>query len=67
MDEFTFSHYSYECNILQISPRNYSSEITKFEPDLLFVESTRGGKDKLWDRKVDRGPSQELIDLVDFL
>ncbi|RYZ04775.1 MAG: methyltransferase domain-containing protein [Myxococcales bacterium] len=62
-DEFTFASFTHECQLLQLTPGDWESELEAFEPDLLFVESAWRGKHDLWTRKVaHRG--QELIDLV---
>lgn len=48
MDEFTFSCFAPECNILQLTPEEWYEEIEEFIPDLLFVESAWLGKDGKW-------------------
>lgn len=63
MDEFTWSSYSPECNMLQLTPENWRSELDNFQPELLFIESAWRGKDELWGNKVGH-TSQELQGIV---
>lgn len=48
MDEFTYSCYAPECEMLQVTPNGFKEEIDAFQPDLLFIESVWRGKDNLW-------------------
>lgn len=48
MDEFTFSCFAPECNILQLTPENWHEEMNQFVPDMLFVESAWQGKEGKW-------------------
>lgn len=52
MDDFSFTSFKYECDLLQISPTNWFNELNEFNPQILFVESAWRGKDGLWDKKV---------------
>lgn len=52
MDEFTFSSYRPECNLIQLTPAKWEHELTEFKPELLFIESAWRGKDDLWGSKV---------------
>lgn len=63
MDEFTWGSYSSECNMLQLTPENWQSELDNFQPELLFIESAWRGKDELWGNKVGH-TSQELQGIV---
>jgi len=63
MDEFTFSSYKPTCNLHQLTPINWKSELEEFQPELLFIESAWRGKDELWGSKVGHN-SQELQDIV---
>jgi spore maturation protein CgeB/glycosyltransferase involved in cell wall biosynthesis len=63
MDEFTFNSYYYECDIKQLTPNNWKSELEEFKPELLFVESAWRGKDDLWGGKVGHN-SEELQQIV---
>jgi len=63
MDEFTFTSYRYECNLLQLTPMNWEAELRAFQPELVFVESAWRGKDDLWHSKVGHN-AQELKDML---
>lgn len=65
MDEFTYSSFSCECELLQISPYEWKKEIANFKPDLLFIESAWQGKDHLWERKVSSF-SDELQEVIKY-
>lgn len=65
MDEFTFGSYRDECNLLQLTPQYWQEELTRFRPELLFIESAWRGKDELWGSKVGH-MSQELVGIVDW-
>lgn len=65
MDRFTLDSYAPECQLMEVTPDNWKSEMVKFEPHMLFVESAWEGKDKLWYRKVSK-VSKEYCDLVEF-
>ena len=65
MDRFTFESYKYECNLLELTPQNWKSEIDGFEPDLIFIESAWEGKDKLWYRKIANG-SKEFFEMASY-
>ncbi|HEB9312194.1 TPA: FkbM family methyltransferase, partial [Campylobacter coli] len=65
MDEFTYTSFKYECDLLQLSPENWRNEITAFKPDLLFIESAWQGKDSLWKLKIS-GFSIELQELIEY-
>ncbi len=63
MDEFTYSSYKFECNLLQLTPHDWEQELEGFQPELLFIESAWRGKDELWGSKVGH-TSQELRGIV---
>jgi len=65
LDEFSFACYSPECNFLELTPDNWKVEIDGFLPDLLFVESAWGGKDKLWYRKISHC-TEEFIEMTAY-
>lgn len=65
MDEFTFSAYRDCCDVRQLTPDGWRSEIRESKPHLLFIESAWDGKDSLWQRKVS-GNSKELRDLMAY-
>lgn len=66
MDEFTFNSYNPECQLLQVTPKNWRSEIQAFKPDLFFLESAWKGKDGLWNTQVAH-LSDELVDLLNHV
>ena len=63
MDDFTYNAFQPECNLRQLTPHNWLSEIENFQPELLFIESVWRGKDELWGSKVSHN-SAELQDIV---
>lgn len=63
MDEFTFGSYRAECDLFQLTPANWETELEGFKPELLFIESAWRGKDELWGSKVGHN-SQELQGIV---
>ena len=65
VDDFTFNSYTPECNLIQLTPKNWAGELSSCRPDLLFIESAWRGKDELWGGKVSH-KSQELIDVVQW-
>ncbi|MCW0223536.1 FkbM family methyltransferase [Campylobacter lari] len=65
MDEFTYTSFKYECDLLQLSPEKWKNEIIAFKPDLLFIESAWQGKDSLWKLKIS-GFSTELQELIRY-
>ncbi|NIM40910.1 MAG: glycosyltransferase [Hydrogenophaga sp.] len=52
MDEFTFSSYAPECQLLSLSVDQWQGELDSFQPELLFIESAWRGKDDRWGSKV---------------
>ena len=52
MDEFTYNAIQPECNLSQLTPDHWQSELEAFQPELLFIESAWRGKDELWGGKV---------------
>lgn len=52
MDEFTFSSYAPECQLLSLSVGQWQQELDGFQPELLFIESAWRGKDDRWGSKV---------------
>ncbi|WP_321819960.1 MULTISPECIES: glycosyltransferase family protein [unclassified Burkholderia] len=65
MDEFTFGSYDPECNLLQLTPAHWQTELNAFNPDMLFIESAWRGKDDLWGSKVGH-LSQEVVGIVQW-
>lgn len=52
MDEFTYTGYAPECELQQLSPRNWETELEDFRPELLLVESAWRGLNEEWGPKV---------------
>lgn len=48
MDEFTYTCYAPECDLMQVTPEGFKEEIDGFLPDMLFIESVWRGKNNLW-------------------
>jgi len=65
MDEFTYLSYEPECNLLQITPQNWLTELESFRPELLMIESAWRGKNDLWGSKVGH-MSQEVVNIVEW-
>lgn len=63
MDDFTYGSYAPECELFQLTPEHWQSELEAFKPELLFIESAWRGKDELWGSKVGHC-SQELQGIV---
>jgi len=63
MDEFTFSSYAPECNLLPLSVDHWQQELEAFVPELLFIESAWRGKDDRWGSKVGH-LSSEVTDIL---
>ena len=64
-DEFTFSSFAPECQLLQLSVSDWQQELEVFRPEMLFVESAWRGKDDQWENKVCR-PSDELVGVISW-
>ncbi|MBV7436135.1 glycosyltransferase [Aeromonas sp. sif2416] len=65
MDEFTYLSYEPECNLLQLTPQNWLTELESFHPELLMIESAWRGKNDLWGSKVGH-MSQEVVSVVEW-
>lgn len=65
MDDFTFSSYSPECELHQLTPAGWRSELETCRPEILFVESAWRGKDDLWGSRVCHN-SRELQDIISW-
>lgn len=63
LDDFTQSALRFECQLMQLTPGQYASELKSFQPELLFIESAWCGKDNLWSGKVGHN-SQELQNIL---
>ena len=65
MDEFTYLSYAPECNLMQLTPKNWLAELESFRPELLMIESAWRGKNDLWGAKVGH-MSQEVLSIVEW-
>ena len=65
MDEFTYGSFAPECNLHQLTPASWKSELDAFEPEMLFIESAWRGKEDLWGCKVGHN-STELKGIVQW-
>lgn len=63
MDEFTASAFGKACELLQFSLSGWETELEKFRPDVLVVESAWRGNAGQWAEKVHR-VSPELVSVV---
>lgn len=52
MDEFTYTSYAPECDLMQLTPENWQQELQDFRPQMLFIESAWRGKGGKWGPKV---------------
>lgn len=52
MDEFTYHSYAPECELLQLRPESWLTQVQDFKPSLLFIESAWKGVEDLWQRKI---------------
>ena len=65
MDGFTFNSFAPECDLYQLTPGNWVQQLSKFKPDLLFVESAWRGADNLWSGRVAQ-PGHALRGIVEW-
>ncbi len=65
MDEFTLVNFRDECNLLEVTPDNWATQLREFKPDMFFLESAWQGKDQLWHGKIANG-SKELDDMTTY-
>lgn len=65
MDPFTFGSYAPESNFHQLTPKNWKSKISSFEPDMLLIESAWRGKDELWWNSVAK-KCDALVNIVNY-
>lgn len=63
VDEFTASCLAPSCNMCAVDVREWRQQLTKFEPELLFVESAWHGNSGQWSRKIHQ-LSSDLIELL---
>jgi spore maturation protein CgeB/glycosyltransferase involved in cell wall biosynthesis len=65
MDEFTFHSYEPECDLHQLTPDGWRTELEDIQPEMLFIESAWRGKDELWGSKVGHC-SHEVSQIVEW-
>lgn len=65
MDEFTYHSFKDECDLFQIRPDTWKTELIEKKPDILFLESAWKGIEEVWAKKIS-DISQEAIDLIDY-
>ena len=65
MDDFTYASFKPECDLHQLTPADWKSELKAFQPEMLFIESAWRGKDELWGSKVGH-KSTELQGIVEW-
>jgi glycosyltransferase involved in cell wall biosynthesis/spore maturation protein CgeB len=63
MDEFTFAAFRECCQIQQLHPETFESDLEGFDPHMLFIESAWHGRDGAWERLVSNagGKLAELV------
>jgi hypothetical protein len=61
LDEFTYTSFSVDAEILNLSPHNWKQELEEFKPCLLFVESAWFGHQKNGIKKFLNFPQRLMI------
>ncbi|MCB1501874.1 MAG: glycosyltransferase [Bauldia sp.] len=52
LDDFSYAGFRHECDLLQVTPDAWQTELEAFRPEMLIVESAWRGKDMLWQGRV---------------
>ncbi|CAH8773275.1 glycosyltransferase family protein [Paenibacillus dendritiformis] len=65
MDDFTYHSLSPECNLFQVTPNNWRSELEQFQADMFFLESAWSGINGLWNQKI-TNLSDDILDLLHY-
>lgn len=65
MDPFTRAAFAPECDIVDLHPDTWRTELEDADADLLFIESAWRGHRESWYDTVQHKP-QELVDIVDW-
>lgn len=65
MDAFTRAAFAPECDIVDLHPDTWRTELESADADLLFIESAWRGHRDSWHDTVQHKP-QELVDIVDW-
>ncbi len=66
LDAFSFHAFEPECELRQLTPHGWCSELEHFELDLLFIESAWQGKDDLWTEGRITKQGSELTAIVEW-
>lgn len=65
MDDFTYNCFKYEAELIQLSLKDFKTEINDFKPDFVFLESAWQGKNNEWHTKLSNF-SIEIQELISF-
>jgi spore maturation protein CgeB len=65
LDTFSYSVFSPEAELFQLTPDNWKTVFTSYTPVMLFVESAWRGKDDTWSGMI-RHPSSELKKIIQY-
>lgn len=65
MDIFTLTCFQPECQLFELTPSEWRSEIERAQPDIFFLESAWRGKDETWNVKIS-SYSTELYALIEY-
>jgi spore maturation protein CgeB len=64
LDEFSHASFAPECEILQLAPQGFESDLDEFNPHFLLIESAWRGHRDVWRQKI-HPVSAELCYLLD--
>ncbi|OHB65251.1 MAG: hypothetical protein A2168_08275 [Planctomycetes bacterium RBG_13_50_24] len=67
MDTFTYSNFSGECILQELTPMNWRHELGPNKPDFLFIESAWRGKNKLWRNRIVYSEAMAGVELFELL
>lgn len=65
MDDFTYTSFKHECNLVQLTPTDWKSELDVAKPDMLFIESAWRGKDLKWTNAI-AGVPESLVGIIEY-
>lgn len=63
LDEFTYNSFKFECNLLYLTPSNFTDVLNAQKIHLLFVESLWEGLDKQWG-DVNSGANTDIAETI---
>ena len=66
LDELSEKFFPFECKCVNLNATMWESQIERFNPHLLFVESVWNGYQKTWYGKVASRVSNELVQVVNW-